>query len=132
MSNPLKAFELDDIKRGEVWQARLNAIDESETSQITPCVVVQIDEMNKSSVLGETLVIPLSRKIPRPEERTVYDVILHSSETGLPHDMIALWPLLSPVHPSRFLKRTGQIHHDKTDRLAELISQLVGAPKPEV
>ncbi len=132
MSNPLKAFKLDDIKRGEIWQARLNAIDESETSQITPCVVLQIDEMNRSSVLGETLVVPLSRKIPARDDRTVYDVVLLSIETGLPHDMIALWPLLSPVHPSRFLKRTGQIHFEKVDRLAELISQLVGAPKPEV
>lgn len=123
---PTESPDITQVKRGEIWYVRLSGSSSTETWQLTPCAVLQDDEINKSGSFDTVVVVPLTMKVPEPEHQTSFDIILPARQTGLPKDSMAVWTLIRSVRPDRFLKKTGIIEADHVDRMARYICILMG------
>ncbi|MBD3167217.1 hypothetical protein GF324_11500, partial [bacterium] len=120
------SVRVEELKRGEVWFVRLNRSVGAETWTLTPCLILQMDEINQSGMFETVLVVPLTTKVPPTENRTEFDVILPADETGLARETIALWPLLRAVTPERFQNRTGMVSPEQLQPIVQYIAQLMG------
>jgi mRNA interferase MazF len=120
------SVRVENLKRGEVWFVRLGRTAGAETWTLTPCLILQMDEINKSGMFETVLVVPLTTQVPPEDKRIEFDVLLPADETGLARETIALWPLVRAVTPERFQNRTGQVAPERLDPITRFIAQLMG------
>jgi mRNA interferase MazF len=94
------------VKRGEVFEARLDPTEGSEQAGVRPVVVVSRDAINQASPV--VVVVPCtSHRAPR----RIYpsQVLLRAPEGGLKVDSVALCEQVRAVAGTRLIERWGML-----------------------
>ena len=109
------------MRRGEVYDARLDPTEDSEQAGIRPVVIVSRDAINTASPV--ILVVP----------RRLYpsQVLLHAPDGGLDVDSVALGEQVRALATSRLGRRRGQLSPTampQLDRALLIALNLPGAP----
>ena len=94
------------MKRGDVYDARLDPIEGSEQAGIRPVIIVSRDIINTSSSV--VLAVPCTTYRPG---RHVYvtQVLIHAPDGGLTADSVALGEQIRVLTKSRFLRQRGTL-----------------------
>ena len=94
------------VRRGEVWEARLDPVEGSEQGGTRPVVVVSRDAINATSRV--ILVVPCTTY---RQERRIYpsQVLLRASDGGLTSDSVALGEQVRALAKTRLLSRRGAL-----------------------
>lgn len=92
------------MRRGEVYDARLDPIEGSEQGGNRPVIIVSLNAINASSRL--VLGVPCTTYRP---ERRIYpsQVIISAPDGGLDRDSVALGEQVRALSKSRFLRLRG-------------------------
>lgn len=94
------------IRRGDVYQARLDPTEGSEQEGERPVVVVSRDAINQSSPV--IVIVPLT---DRANKKKIYPshVILKAGEGGLKLESVALAEQVRAISKTRLLKQLGHL-----------------------
>ena len=116
------------MRRGEVYDARLDPTEGSEQAGIRPVVIVSRDAINTASPV--ILVVPCTTY---RVGRRLYpsQVLLHASDSGLDVDSVALGEQVRALATSRLGRRRGQLSPAalaQLDRALLIALDLPGAP----
>jgi mRNA interferase MazF len=116
------------MRRGEVYDARLDPTEGSEQAGIRPVVIVSRDAINAASPV--LLVVPCTTY---QAGRRLYpsQVLLHAPDGGLDVDSIALGEQVRALATSRLGRRRGQLSSaalTQLDRALLIALDLPGAP----
>ena len=89
------------MRRGEVYDARLDPAEGSEQAGIRPVIIVSRDAINITSQV--VLAVPCTTYRPR---KRIYpsQVLLRSPDGGLEHDSVALGEQVRTLAKTRFLR----------------------------
>jgi len=94
------------MKRGEIWWADLPEPVASEPGYRRPLVIVQIDEFNRSRI-NTVVVVVLTTNLRLAEAPG--NVLLKSSQTGLPKDSVANTSQVLTVDKSFLTEKVGKL-----------------------
>lgn len=102
------------IKRGEIWEARLNPVEGSEQGGTRPVVVVSRDAINATSQV--ILVVPCTTY---RQGRRIYpsQVLLQTPDGGLTADSVALREQVRALAKTRLLSRRGVLSEQALARI---------------
>lgn len=94
------------MKRGDVYDARLDPVEGSEQAGIRPVIIVSRDSINTSSSV--VLAVPCTTYRPG---RHVYvtQVLIRAPDGGLTADSIALGEQIRALSKNRFLHQRGTL-----------------------
>lgn len=94
------------VRRGEIWEARLDPVEGSEQGGTRPVVVVSRDAINATSRV--ILVVPCTTY---RQGRRIYpsQVLLRASDGGLTSDSVALGEQVRALAKTRLLSRRGTL-----------------------
>ena len=95
-----------DIKRGEIYWAKLAPVRGSEQGGIRPCLVVQNDVSNANSPL--TIVAAITSKIK--SKKFITNVFLQENSTGLRKDSAILLNQIKTIDKTRIIKKIGNLN----------------------
>ena len=106
------------MKRGEVYDARLDPVEGSEQRGSRPVVVVSRDAINESSPIVSAAPCTTYR-----EGRRVYpsQVLVKAPEGGLDADSVILGEQVRVLDKTRLLRRRGELTPATTSRLNEAL-----------
>lgn len=94
------------MKRGDVYDARLNPTEGSEQSGVRPVVIVSRDAINiNSSVI---VVAPLTKAI-NVKQSYPNNVTIAQGEGGLTYESVLLGGQIRAISKSRLLRRRGTL-----------------------
>jgi len=116
------------MRRGEVYDARLDPTEGSEQAGIRPVVIVSRDAINAASPV--ILVVPCTTY---RAGRRLYpsQILLHAPDGGLDVDSVALGEQVRALATSRLGRRRGQLSTTtltQLDRTLHIALDLPGAP----
>jgi mRNA interferase MazF len=116
------------VRRGEVYDARLDPTEGSEQAGIRPVVIVSRDAINTASPV--LLVVPCTTY---RAGRRLYpsQVLLHAPDGGLDVDSVAMGEQVRALASSRLGRRRGQLSSTaltQLDRALLIALDLPGAP----
>src|SRR5467141_2590934 len=116
------------MRRGEVYDARLDPTEGSEQAGIRPVVIVSRDAINAASPV--IFVVPCT--IYRAGRRLYpSQILLHAPDGGLDADSVALGEQIRALATSRLGRRRGQLSPatlTQLDRALLIALDLPGAP----
>lgn len=94
------------IRRGDVYMARLNPTQGAEISGERPVIVVSRDAINLNSPI--VIVVPVTG---RENKTTIYpsQLEIHTQDGGLPKDSVAVGEQVRAIHISRLTKQLGHL-----------------------
>lgn len=94
------------MKRGDVYEARLDPIEGSEQSGTRPVIIVSRDSLNES--INIVVAVPCSTHRPA---RHVYanQALIHAPDGGLSRDSVALGEQVRVLSKDRLLRRRGSL-----------------------
>ena len=97
------------MRRGEVYDARLDSTEGSEQAGLRPVIIVSRDAINQASPV--VLAVPCTRQV---RGRRVYpsQVVLHAPEGGLDADSIALCEQVRALAKARLGRFRGALSAD--------------------
>jgi mRNA interferase MazF len=106
------------MKRGEVYDARLDPVEGSEQRGSRPVVVVSRDAINESSPIVSAAPCTTYR-----EGRRIYpsQVLVKAPEGGLDADSVVLGEQVRVLDKKRLLRRRGEMTPATTSRLNEAL-----------
>lgn len=113
------------VRRGEVWDARLDPTEGSEQAGTRPVVVVSRDAINAASSV--ILVVPCTTYRPG---RRVYpsQTLIQASDGGLTADSLALGEQVRALAKSRLLTRRGTLSASAPTELERALSIALDLP----
>jgi len=116
------------VRRGEVYDARLDPTEGSEQAGLRPVVIVSREAINAASLV--ILVVPCTTY---RVGRRLYpsQVLLHAPDGGLDVDSVALGEQVRALATSRLGRRRGQLSASaltQLDRALLIALDLPGAP----
>lgn len=105
------------MRRGEVYDARLDPIEGSEQAGIRPVIIVSRDAINANS----SLVVAVPCTTYRPPKR-IYpsQVLIFASDGGLNRDTVALGEQIRAVSKSRLGRFWGSLSNTTLAQLASI------------
>ena len=97
------------MKRGEIYEARLEPVEGSEQGVILPVIIVSRDAINQSSPL--IIIVPVTTF---KKSRRIYpsQIVIKAPAGGLTVDSIVLGEQLRAISKSRLLNFRGIINSD--------------------
>ena len=111
------------IEQGEIWWADLAEPVGSQAGYHRPVIVVQCDSLNRSRI-ATVLCVPLTSTMRWADAPA--NVLLRSSETGLPRDSVANATLTFAVDRQQFTERVGKLGSRLLDRVLARIGVVLG------
>lgn len=113
------------MKRGDVYDARLDPVEGSEQAGVRPVVVVSRDAINTASPV--VVVVPLTTFRPK---RRVYpsQVIIAGGEGGLDGDSVALGEQIRAIAKHRLGRRRGTLDPATVTRLERALMVTLDLP----
>ena len=102
------------MRRGEVYDARLDPAEGSEQAGIRPVIIVSRDAINIANQV--VLAVPCTTYRPR---KRIYpsQVLLRSPDGGLEHDSVALGEQVRTLAKTRFLRLRGTLSSSSLTQL---------------
>lgn len=102
------------MKRGEIYDARLEPVEGSEQGGVRPVIIVSRDAINQTSPLIIAVPVTTYRK-----GRRIYpsQILIKAPIGGLSVDSIALGEQLRALSKTRLLKCTGMLDRDSLNQL---------------
>jgi len=102
------------LRRGDVFEARLDPVEGSEQAGIRPVIVVSRNALNEASPV--VVVVPCTTWKP---ERRIHpsQVVLRSPDGGLRADSIALGEQVRAIAKTRLRSRWGSLSLESMQRL---------------
>jgi mRNA interferase MazF len=97
------------MKRGDVFDARLNPTEGSEQAGIRPVVIVSRDVINKNSSV--IVIVPLT-KAGNVKRAYPTHVTIAKGEGGLTYDSILLAGQVRAISKSRLLRQRGTLSNE--------------------
>jgi len=94
------------MKRGDVFDARLNPTEGLEQAGVRPVVIVSRDAINKNSSV--VVVVPLT-KAANVKRSYPNDVKIPQGEGGLTVDSVVLGGQVRPISKTRLLRQRGAL-----------------------
>lgn len=106
------------MRRGEIYDARLDPIEGSEQAGVRPVIIVSRDAINASSSL--VVVVPCTTYRP---ERRIYpsQITISASEGGLDSVSVALGEQVRALSKSRLLRLRGILSSATLKRLDQAL-----------
>jgi mRNA interferase MazF len=106
------------MKRGEVYDARLDPIEGSEQGGVRPVIVVSRDAINNRSPL--VVVVPCTT---HRAQRRLYpsQIVISAKDGGLERDTIALGEQIRALSKTRLLRLRGRLSQATLLRLEEVL-----------
>ena len=106
------------MKRGEVYDARLEPVEGSEQGGIRPVIIVSRDAINRSSPLA--IVVPLTTY---KKSRRIYpsQILIKAGVGGLVTDSIALGEQLRAISKTRLMSFRGVLDSDTLSQLNKIL-----------
>ena len=95
-----------EIKRNDIFLARLNPVEGSEQGGIRPCLIIQNNILNKFSPL--TIIAPITSKIYEKEYPT--NVEIKKEESGLKIDSTILLNQIRTIDKKRIIKKINSLN----------------------
>ncbi len=113
------------MKRGEVYDARLEPVEGSEQGGTRPIIIVSRDVINAYSPV--VLAIPCTTYQP---ERRVYptQVLIQAPDGGLTRDSIAMADQVRVLSKARLLRLRGTLSHQATVQLNQALLTALDLP----
>lgn len=95
-----------EIRRGQVWDARLDPVEGSEQAGTRPVLVVSRDAINRSSTV--VVVVPITE---RENKRRLYPshVVVSPPEGGLDVESVILCEQIRAISIKRLLRLRGEV-----------------------
>ncbi|MCB9076408.1 MAG: type II toxin-antitoxin system PemK/MazF family toxin [Anaerolineaceae bacterium] len=94
------------MKRGDIFEARLNPTEGSEQAGVRPVVIVSRDAINKNSSV--IVVVPLT-KATNVERNYPNNVTIAQGEGGLTFESVLLGGQVRAISKSRLLQQRGTL-----------------------
>lgn len=94
------------MKRGDIFEARLNPTEGSEQAGVRPVVIVSRDAINKNSSV--IVVVPLT-KATNVERNYPNNVTIAQGEGGLTFELVLLGGQVRAISKSRLLQQRGTL-----------------------
>lgn len=110
------------ILRGDLFWCNFDPSFGHEQGRVRPCVVLQIDSMNKYNKI--TVVAPITSKIY--EDEFPFHVILENKNSGLKKDSTVLLNQVKAVDKRRILKRIGSLNYYDMKQVEEALKFNLG------
>jgi mRNA interferase MazF len=106
------------MRRGEIWDARLDPVEGSEQSGTRPVVIVSRDAINTASPIVSAVPCTTYR-----EGRRIYpsQVLVKAPEGGLTADSVLLGEQVRVLDKKRLLRRRGELTPSTMARLNEAL-----------
>ena len=106
------------MRRGEVYDARLDPTEDSEQAGIRPVIIVSRDAINAASQV--VLAVPCTTY--RPGKR-IYpsQVLLQAPDGGLERDSVALGEQIRTLAKTRFLRLRGMLSSSSLTQLEQAL-----------
>jgi mRNA interferase MazF len=106
------------MRRGEIYDARLDPIEGSEQGGVRPVIIVSRDAINSSSPL--VVVVPCTTY---RAQRRLYpsQVMISATDGGLERDTIALGEQIRALSKTRLLRLRGTLSHATLSRLDQAL-----------
>jgi mRNA interferase MazF len=117
------------LKRGDVFEARLDPVEGSEQAGNRPVVVVSRDAINEASPV--VVVVPCTTWKP---ERRIYpsQVVLRAPDGGLKADSLALGEQVRAIAKTRLRSRWGTLSPEAMRRLDRALLITLDLPSYEI
>jgi mRNA interferase MazF len=106
------------MKRGDVYQVRLDPVEDSEQAGTRPAVIVSRDAINQYSPV--IVVCPMT-KAARVTRQYPNDVLVRAPEGGLELDSVILGGQVRAVSKSRLLERLGELSPETMTRVDQAL-----------
>ncbi|MFZ0546533.1 MAG: type II toxin-antitoxin system PemK/MazF family toxin [Candidatus Promineifilaceae bacterium] len=97
------------MKRGDIFDARLNPTEGSEQAGVRPVVIVSRDAINKNSSV--IVVVPLT-KAANVKRNYPNNVSIAKGEGGMTYDSVLLGGQVRAISKSRLLRQRGTLSAD--------------------
>jgi len=116
------------LRRGDVFEARLDPVEGSEQAGVRPVIVVSRDAINEASPV--IVVVPCTTWKP---ERRIYpsQLVLRAPEGGLKVDSIALGEQVRALAKTRLRAHWGALSPDALRRLQRALAVTLDLPGSE-
>jgi mRNA interferase MazF len=111
------------MKRGEIWWADLPDPVASEPGYRRPLVIIQVDEFNQSRI-NTVIVIVLTTNLRLAEAPG--NVLLKSTQTGLPKDSVANVSQVITVDKSFLNEKVGKLRKTELQKLESGLRLVMG------
>jgi mRNA interferase MazF len=115
------------LRRGDVFEARLDPVEGSEQAGIRPVIVISRDALNEASPV--IVVIPCTTFRP---ERKIYpsQVLLRAPDGGLRVDSIALGEQVRAIAKTRLRARWGTLSSESLHKIENALVITLDLPVP--
>jgi mRNA interferase MazF len=110
------------LKRGEVWLAKLNPTQGSEQAGIRPVIIFQNDIVSQFS--STTITIPVTTN----QRRAMLPIclLIKQGDGGLVQDSVALCFQMRVLDKIRLVRKLGQLNPETIARLEEVVLLTLG------
>jgi mRNA interferase MazF len=117
------------LRRGDVFEARLDPVEGSEQAGIRPVIVVSRDAVNEASPV--IVIVPCTTSKP---ERRIYpsQVVLRAPDGGLRADSIALGEQVRAIAKTRLRSHWGTLSPEAMRRLDRALLITLDLPSQEI
>jgi mRNA interferase MazF len=117
------------LRRGDVFEARLDPVEGSEQAGVRPVIVVSRDAINEASPV--VVVVPCTTWKP---ERRVYpsQIVLRAPDGGLRADSIALGEQVRAIAKTRLRSRWGTLSPEALRKLERALAVTLDLPGIEL
>ncbi len=112
------------MKRGDIFDARLNPTEGSEQAGVRPVIVVSRDAINQYGSVIVIVPITSAKNVKRSYPNTVE---IQAGNGGLTNDSVALGGQVRAIAKTRLLKQRGSLSPDvmaKVDRILKITLDL--------
>lgn len=117
------------MRRGEVFDARLDPVEGSEQAGIRPVIVISRDAINEASPV--VVVVPCTTF--KGERRTYpSQVLVRAPEGGLRVDSLVLCEQVRAIAKTRLRSRRGALSRDTMRRIERAIMITLDLPTPDL
>jgi mRNA interferase MazF len=113
------------LKRGDVFEARLDPVEGSEQAGVRPVIVVSRDALNEASPV--VVVVPCTTWKP---ERRIYpsQIVLRAPDGGLRADSIALGEQVRAIAKTRLRSHWGRLSPEALRKLERALAITLDLP----
>lgn len=106
------------MKRGDVFDARLNPTEGSEQAGIRPVIVVSRDAINQFSPVIVVVPLTSAKNVKRSYPN---NVLIPAGQGGLTADSVALGGQVRAITKARLLRRRGSLPPDVMGQVEQIL-----------
>jgi mRNA interferase MazF len=106
------------MKRGDIFDARLNPTEGSEQAGIRPVIVVSRDAINQFSPV--IVIVPLT-SAKNVKRNYPNNVLIRAGEGGLTADSVALGGQVRAIAKARLLRQRGSLPPDVMEQVDQIL-----------